>query len=68
MVLYSNQQHTPKNPEKNTHSREGAAAGAAVGAENEPVDPDLQAVIERWPDLPDVVKVDILAMVQPSGK
>ena len=42
----------------------GGAESGAVGAETVPVDPDLQAVIERWPDLPDVVKVDIVAMVR----
>ena len=41
-----------------------AAPGAAVGAENAPIDPDLQSIIERWPELPDAVKADIVAMVR----
>ncbi len=44
------QRVSAENPEENVHSREGAARGAAVGAENAPVDPDLQAIIKRWPD------------------
>ena len=53
-----------KNPEKNTLSEMRAALGAAVGAENGPVDDDLRAIIERWPDLPDAVKAGMLAMVR----
>ena len=41
-----------------------AAAGAAVDPENAPIDPDLQAIIERWADLPDAVKGGIVAMVR----
>jgi hypothetical protein len=36
---------------------------AAVEHENARIDPDLQAIIERWPDLPDAVKASIVAMV-----
>ena len=54
----------PENTEKNAHSREGAAQGAAVGAANTPNDPDLRAIIERWADLPDAVKAGIVAMVR----
>jgi hypothetical protein len=52
------------NPEENAHSRDGAAPGAAVVAENSPVDPDLQSIIERWTKLPDAVKAAMLAMVR----
>jgi hypothetical protein len=52
---------------KNADSRESAARGAAVGAANAHIDPDLQAVIERWPDLPDAVKSGIVAMVRAAG-
>ncbi len=31
--------------------------------EDAPVDADLQVIIERWPDLPDAVKAEMLAMV-----
>ena len=57
------QRVTPENRRKNAHSQEGAAPGAAAVHENAPIDPDLQAVIKRWPDLPDAVKAGIAAMV-----
>jgi len=31
------------------------------------IDPDLQAVIERWPELPEVVRAGIVAMVRAVG-
>ena len=49
----------PINPEENAHSREGAA----VVAENTPIDPDLQSIIERWSKLPEAIKAAMLAMV-----
>ena len=59
------QRVAPKNIEENTHFQEGAARGAAVGAENAaPIDPDLQSIIERWSDLSEAVKDDLLAMVK----
>ena len=62
------QRVTPENPEENTHSLEGAARGAAVGAENAPIDPDLQAIINRWSDLPEAVKASILSMAKESSR
>ncbi|HJN09783.1 MAG TPA: hypothetical protein QF564_13910 [Pirellulaceae bacterium] len=50
--------------EENAHSQQGAAQGAAFEHENAPIDPDLQAIIDRWPDLSEAVKVGILAMVK----
>jgi len=58
---------TPVNPEENAYSRGSAAPGAAVDAENTPIDADLQAVIQRWPELPEAVKAGIVAMVQAAG-
>jgi len=44
---------------------------AGFRAENAPAetppDPDLRAVIEAWPNLPEVVKAGIMAMVRTSG-
>jgi hypothetical protein len=40
-----------------------AAPDAAVEPENAPIPPDLQAIIERWEDLPDAVKAGIVAIV-----
>ena len=53
-----------KKPEKNAHSENRAAAGAAVEPDNAPIDADLQAIIERWADLPEAVKAGIVAMVR----
>ena len=53
-----------ENPEKNAHSDEGAAPGAAAGAENAPIDPDLELIIHKWTDLPQTLKAGILAMVR----
>ena len=54
------------NPEENEGFCGSAAHGAAVVSENAPIDHDLQAIIERWPDLPAAVKAGILAMVKAS--
>ena len=57
-------QVSPEIPEENAHFPKGAAQGAAVGAENAPIDPDLQTIIERWPDLPQKVKDGLMAIVK----
>ena len=62
--LISNQTPEFENTEQNAHSQQGAAQGAAVGAENASIDPGLQTIVERWPGLPDALKAGILAMVQ----
>ena len=36
----------------------------ALGAHSVPIDTDLQAVIEAWPDLPKSTKADMIAMVR----
>jgi hypothetical protein len=40
----------------------GAECGA-LGAQNAPLAPDLAAVVDAWPKLPDAIKAGILAMV-----
>lgn len=50
-------------PDENGMFSDRAAPGAAVGPENTSIDPELQAVIARWADLPDAVKAGIVAMV-----
>jgi len=50
-------------PEKNANSDDGAAPGAAAGAEKDPTDPDLELVVERWSELPEPVKAAIAALV-----
>ena len=59
---------TPENPEENGRFENRDAAGAAVDSENVQIDPDLQAIVERWADLPDAVKAGIVAMVQTATK
>ena len=60
---------TAENPEENDISHEGAAQGAAVGAEQAGIDPDLAAVIEAWPELPEAVRRTVVLMVRVgSGK
>jgi hypothetical protein len=56
-----------ENPEKNGIFKEGAAQGAAVDTEYQPIEADLQEVVKAWPELPDAVKEDILAMVKSEG-
>jgi len=41
-----------------------AAKINAVGPNYGLIDPDLSAVIEAWPALPEAVRVDILAMIR----
>ena len=66
-LLIKSQYATQEKPEENADSGEGAAPGAAVGAENESIVPELAAVIEAWSDLPEAVKVGIMAMVKAAG-
>ena len=54
----------PENTGDNADFPRGAAVGAAVGAENGSIDPDLQAIIEQWPELPDAVKAGIVGMIR----
>ena len=48
-------------------SKTGGAESGAVDARNGLDDADLQAIVECWPDLPQAVKADIVAMVQAAG-
>ena len=43
---------------------ESGAKYGALGAKNATIDPDLQSIIERWSDLSEAVKDDLLAMVK----
>tara|TARA_B100000809_G_scaffold33746_1_gene29600 strand:- start:172 stop:387 length:216 start_codon:yes stop_codon:yes gene_type:complete len=58
------QRATLETPEQNAHSRDSAAAGAAVDPENCPIDPDLRFIVERWDELSGPFKAGILAMVR----
>ena len=52
------------NTEENEHSQPSAAPRAAVVMDNVLLDPDLAAIIEAWPDLPDTVKDAVMEMVR----
>ena len=42
----------------------GAAESGAFGPENASIDPDLRAVVDAWPTLPEPVRVGIVALVR----
>jgi hypothetical protein len=42
----------------------GGAKSGAVYSNLEPIDPDLQRLINAWPDLPEAIRVGVLAMVR----
>ena len=63
----SNPRPIAENPEKTRDSEQGAAPGAAGTAPNLPSDPVLQRVIDAWQQLPEAVRVGILAMVDSSS-
>lgn len=46
---------------------ESAAESGAVHRQTGPEDPDLARIIDAWPDLPEAVRVGIMAMVQAAG-
>jgi len=44
-----------------------AAQNPSLAVYTAPIDHDLQGIIERWPELPEAVKTDIPALVNPDG-
>ncbi len=58
----------PENAEKTPVGAESGAQSGAVGAREAvlavPVDPNLAAVVDAWPTLPEAIKVGILAMIR----
>jgi len=66
-LLIKSQSATPEIPGKKAHSENCAAPGAAVGSENTPIDPDLAAVVDAWPKLPEAIRAGILAMIRAAG-
>jgi len=46
----------------------GGAESGALGAKKIPDDPDLAAVVEAWPKLPEAIKAGILAMVEAADR
>ena len=50
--------------EKIAISERGSAESGALYAENSPINPDLQVIIERWEDLSEATKDHVVAMVR----
>jgi hypothetical protein len=57
-----------ENTEKNAHFPLGGAESGAVGARSGAIDGGLPSIVEAWPQLPEAVKADILAIVRAPGK
>jgi len=57
----------PENADKTSLLSESGAKSGALDAENGPKDPDLGAIIDAWPTLPEPIKDGILAMVRAAG-
>lgn len=45
-------------------SETGGAESDALGAQSALIDPELLALVEAWPELPEAIKANILAMVR----
>jgi hypothetical protein len=48
---------------KTANSETGGAESGALGAQETLNDPDLAAVVDAWPTLPQPIKAGILAMI-----
>ena len=56
------------NKPSNDLRRSPNPGAAKSGADTTPPDPDLQSIIEHWPNLPDAVKAAVLALVRTASK
>ena len=61
---FANRSPTPENTEKTDVSVAVGANAVALGPKVEQFAPDLQAIIDAWPKLPDAIKAGIVAMVR----
>jgi len=48
-------------------SSQRAAQGAAVGHDEGPIDPDLAAEVDAWPELPEEAREAVLRIVSEAG-
>jgi hypothetical protein len=51
-----------------TIANQSGADSGAPGAQNGAIAPDLAAVVEAWPGLPEAIKTGILVMVRAAGE
>lgn len=61
-------EHPPQNTGKTLISETGGAKSGALSANSDPIDPDLQRLIEAWPTLPAALKAGIVAMIDAARK
>ena len=54
---------TPKTSEKQGFPSEAQQLAQQLAQQTILIDPDLRAIIDRWPELPGAVRAGILAMV-----
>ena len=66
-LLMKSQYANPEKPGKSTDSEGSATQDAAVGAENEAIDPHLAVINQFWAGLPAAVRAGILAMIAPTS-
>lgn len=57
----------PKTSGKQGVADKSGAESGALDAEIEPKDPELEAIIDAWLGLPELVKAGIVAMVRAAG-
>jgi len=57
-------EHPPQTSEKTTDSQPDGAESGAPAARAAISDPELVALIDAWPDLPEPVRRGILAMIE----
>ena len=57
-------EHPAENLGKTAVSDQSGAQCGALDAREAPFDPDLAAVVDAWPALPQAIKAGILAMVR----
>lgn len=54
-------------PEKHRENEGSSPTGQQIGSAPAEISPDLQAIFDAWPALPEAIKAGILAMVKAAG-
>jgi hypothetical protein len=67
MAVFKNGDLPQETQGKTGISADAGADAGAVETKREQFSPDLQALIDAWPALPDAIKAGILAMVKAAG-